>query len=328
MAEVGKKLTEKWMSLLAFPGALYLAVSVGALILGHDQPWGVRHLVEQITGYAAEGRITTLGGQVVVAAAVVAGSVAVGLCARGLGTGIERVWLAEGWRSWPLGTHLVGKLVAKRRRRWTEHRDAAALAARCIDVSAGSEDSDTALVRSGLTEGVVTREPDESAFQMAYDRMAQVSLEAPERPTWCGDRLNAVSERFERDHGLRFSAVWPHLWLLLPAETREMVTAAREDLARANALVAWGVLYGLLALLWWPAPAVGGAVVFVGWARVRRATETYATLLEVSMLSYIGLLAEQMKVPYEGLLDKRTGLEISRRLSRSLPPGPGGQETG
>ncbi|MFL1376032.1 hypothetical protein [Nocardiopsis protaetiae] len=301
LSEVGKKLTDRWFTLLALPGALYLAVAVAAVLLGRDRTWDLRYLAARAVEYAADERITTLGGQVVLFAVVIAAGSVVGLCAQALGSAIGHVWTAERWL-WGL---LSAPVVACRRRLWLGRR---------IKVSRAA----------GLPGGGDAAQPvpavSREAYQRAYGRMARISPERPLRPTWCADRLMAVPARFERDHALKLPAVWPHLWLLLPEETRTVVATAREDLRRAHGLVAWGVLYAALAVVWWPALLLGAAVAAGGWVRTRRATEAYAVLLEVVTLAHIGRLAEQLKVPYDGFLDMATGGEISRRLTGSLPP--------
>ena len=93
-AELGRRLTERWVSTLALPGALYLAVATAAYALGWSGAWDAGHLAERVTGWAADPRVDTFGGQALVLAAVLAGSTAVGLVAQGLGWLVERLWTA------------------------------------------------------------------------------------------------------------------------------------------------------------------------------------------------------------------------------------------
>ncbi len=53
--------------------------------------------------------------------------------------------------------------------------------------------------------------------------MLRIATEAPDRPTWSGDRIHAVTVCLERDLHLDLPLVWPHLWLTL----RENCRAAR-----------------------------------------------------------------------------------------------------
>jgi hypothetical protein len=59
--------------------------------------------------------------------------------------------------------------------------------------------------------------PDPLVRLAVAGRRARISVERPERPTWCGDRINAVSLRLERDHHLDPAIVWPFLEPALPA---------------------------------------------------------------------------------------------------------------
>ncbi|MEV6821886.1 hypothetical protein AB0M72_24385 [Nocardiopsis dassonvillei] len=122
-AELGRRLTERWVSTLALPGALYLAVVTAAYALGWSGAWDVGRLAERVTGWAADPRVDTFGGQALVLAAVVAGSTAVGLAARGLGWLVERLWTAADWERWPPPLRgWTGRWVRSRRARWDRLR--------------------------------------------------------------------------------------------------------------------------------------------------------------------------------------------------------------
>ncbi|NYH51396.1 hypothetical protein HNR06_000985 [Nocardiopsis arvandica] len=297
---LGKKFTEQWLTLLALPGALYVAAAVGARTLGRDHTWDLGHLTDQITAWAEDPRIDTVAGQVVVFVAVVAASALVGLAAQGMSAGLERVWFAADWASWPwFLSRLVAPVVRWRQERWGK-RHTAVEQARSPDHGFRS------------VEGY--------SFEVAFDRMAWTGVEYPQRPTWCGDRLNALAQRLDRDHDLDVAVVWPHLWLVLPDQVRSEITEARQSLGRATALVGWGVLYLGLAVWWWPAVLVFAVLSAVGWWRTRVATEVYATLVEASVRLHVGDLAERVGVDYSGLLTKQVGQDLSNRLRASVPP--------
>lgn len=302
LAALGKKLTEQWLTLLALPGALYVAAAVGARTLGRDHTWDLDHLVDQITAWAEDPRIDTVAGQLVVFVAVVAASALIGLATQGASAVVERVWFAADWASWPwFWPRLVGPVVEWRQKRWAK-RHTAVEQARSPDHQYRSA--------QGYT------------FEVAYDRMARTGVEEPQRPTWCGDRLNALAQRLGRDHDLDVAVVWPHLWLVLPDQVRSEITEARQSLGRATALVAWGVLYLGLVVWWFPAVLVFAALCAVGWWRTRAATEVYATLVEAAVRLHVGDLAERVGVDYSGLLTKRVGQDLSNQLRASFPPAP------
>ncbi|MEU6672469.1 hypothetical protein [Streptomyces sp. NPDC046727] len=215
---MGKRLAEKWVSLLVLPGALYLAVATAAVALGHTHPFDLSRVADRITAWASHSAATRGGGQVVLLVAVLAGAAVAGLAAQALGSLLERLWLAADWPAWPRpARRLAARRTARRRRAWiaaalTWHR---------------RRDED---IRS-----LARRNPADPAARQAAERaMTRIAFEEPMRPTWSGDRLNAAAVRIERDQGLDLATVWPHLWLALPEGPRSEVTAARQALTRAT----------------------------------------------------------------------------------------------
>jgi hypothetical protein len=94
--ELGKRLADRWLPLLVLPGALYLAVAIAAHTLGQSRPFDLHHLTTQVIDWAKSPAATTVGGQVVLLAAALAGSAAAGLAAQALGSLAERATLAAG----------------------------------------------------------------------------------------------------------------------------------------------------------------------------------------------------------------------------------------
>ncbi|QUX27804.1 hypothetical protein KGD83_21330 [Nocardiopsis akebiae] len=331
-AELGRRLTERWVSTLALPGALYLAVATAAYALGWSGAWDAGHLAERVTGWAADPRVDTFGGQALVLAAVLAGSTAVGLVARGLGWLVERLWTAADWERWPPPLRgWTGRWVRSRRARWDRLRGEVERARGGGAEAERSEGTARARSRSEEAErarrrgGEVRRARSgggEEAFAKAYDRMARISPERPERPTWCGDRIAAVRTRLARDHRADLPVLWPHLWLVLPEEERVEVTAAREDLALATGLTAWALLYLPLAVWWWPAALVAAAVAGIAWVRARSATGNYATLVEAVVRLHSVELADRVGVAHEGVFSGELGERLTLRLRASMPPAP------
>lgn len=347
-AELGRRLTERWVSTLALPGALYLAVATAAYALGWSGAWDVGQLAERVTGWAADPRVDTFGGQALVLAAVVAGSTAVGLAARGLGWLVERLWTAADWERWPPPLRgWTGRWVRSRRARWdrlrgeverarggggeAERSEEAGRARSRGGEAEWSEEAGRARSRGGEAErarrgsGEVRQargSGGEEAFAKAYDRMARISPERPERPTWCGDRIAAVRTRLARDHRADLAVLWPHLWLVLPEEERVEVTAAREDLALATGLTAWALLYLPLTVWWWPAALVAAAVAGIAWVRARSAVGNYATLVEAVVRLHAVELADRVGVAHEGVFSGELGERLTLRLRASMPPAP------
>ncbi|MFJ8982957.1 hypothetical protein [Streptomyces sp. NPDC102282] len=317
--ELGKKLAERWLSLLVLPGALYLAVVVGSTALGHHHPFDVPRLIRWITVHAEHPSVGTVGGQAVLLAGVLVSAAAAGMAAQAAGSLVERLALAADWESWPrpLRTIVAGR-VGARRARWVRaahiyhrHRSTAA-AARAV-----GQREDPALRRA------------------AHRAMNRVSPELPARPTWSGDRVNAVVVRLARDHHLDLVTVWPYLWLTLPDATRTELGEARRALARATVLTAWAILYLPLAWWWWPAVLISGTLALTGRARTRGGAATYALLLEAAARLYSGELAGHLGVAQAGPpptvpeqydpggpLTAQTGESLTHLLHSSVPPLP------
>ncbi|MFB7051873.1 hypothetical protein ACFCXT_01825 [Streptomyces vinaceus] len=306
LGELGKKLAERWLTLLVLPGALYLAVAALARTLGQDHPFAVGRLAGRIGAWAGAPAAHRPGGQILVLAAVLVGAAAAGVVSQALGSGVERIHLAADWPSWPAPARAVAyRMTLRRRRRWRaaaeawhRHRDEAALA---------------------RTRG---EHADPTARFAARAAMVRISPEHPDRPTWSGDRIHAASVRVERDHRLDLAALWPHLWLVLPDTARAEVTSARLALTRATTLSAWALLYLPLALWWWPAAGIAVVLALTGRHRTRSAADTYATLLEAATRLYARDLAGPLGVDLPGPLTPEAGGDLGLRLAPSPPPRP------
>ncbi|MBT3150003.1 hypothetical protein HTV45_03620 [Streptomyces sp. CHD11] len=303
LTELGKRLAERWISLLVLPGTLYLAAATVAHTLGHRHALDVGRLTDRITVWAQTSVATTLGGQAVLLAAVLAGSATAGIVAQGIGSLVERLHLAADWYTWPpVLRRLAHRLTVRRQRLWRaaasdwhRHREEAAL------VRTRGERLDPAQRRA------------------AYAAMTRVAPEYPDRPSWSGDRIHAVAVRMDRDHHLDFAAAWPHIWLLLPEENRVEINASRQALARAMVLAAWALLYLPLTIWWWPAAAVTATLTLTSWRRTRTATDTYATLLEAATRVHARDLADRLGLDATGPLTAEAGDALTRLLVPSTP---------
>lgn len=302
--ELGKKLAERWLSLLVLPGALFLAVAIAARVLGHTRPFDIARLTRQITDWIKMPVVTTAAGQVVALAAVLAGAAAVGLAAQGLGSMVERLALAANWRAWlPPLRQLARCRVDSRKTRWSTAHD-----------NYHQHYELAHQVRS------IGGRLDSSERHKAYRARARIALELPDRPTWSGDRIHASAARLERDHYLHLATVWPYLWLILPEAARTQITSARQALTRATAMGSWALLYAVLTVWWWPAALLATILAVVSWYRTRAASDTYAQLLEATARIYARDLARQVGIDHPGPLDPRTGHDLTRLLYTEPPP--------
>jgi hypothetical protein len=217
---------------------------------------------------------------VLLIAAVLAGSVAVGLAATAGGQLVEVLWTLPGDR-WPLRW-----LAARRRRR---SRDAKRIA----DTSA-----DPVAVRQAIAQA---------------DRICLVEADSP---TWIGDRLRACRVRIARAYGIDLDAAWPRLWLVVPDAVRAELGTARDAFSATARLVAWGVLYLILAIWWWPSAVVALGVGTVAARKGRLATANMADLIESAVDLYGAQLAAQLGKESPGGVTPAVGELLSAQMRK------------
>ncbi|MFE9024553.1 hypothetical protein ACFYNL_39230 [Streptomyces sp. NPDC007808] len=322
LAELGKQLADRWLTLLVLPGALYVATLTVGHALGHRHPFDVGRLTDGIHDLATSPQTSTGGGLAVILLAALLAASAAGFVAQGLGGGIERLWFAADWIAWPPPLrHLAAWRTRKRQKRWADaERTRERLrveAARAYAVPADRERPDAAANAA-------------AALETARQSVRRIAAERPARPTWIGDRVHGVTVKLDRAYALDFATAWPHLWLTVPDVTRSELTAVRVALTRATVLVGWGLLYLMAAAVWWPAGLVGVGVMATGRRRAWHLADTYATLLEAATRLYAGDLARQLGLDNEGPLNSGMGWAITCalqgreeliRLAALPPPG-------
>ncbi|MFF8830901.1 hypothetical protein [Streptomyces sp. NPDC015131] len=304
LAELGKKLAERWVSLLVLPGVLFGALLAAGSVLGH------RHALDwRMLGRAAEQLAAHYDRRpvpaVLLAVAVLVAAGLVGLAARGLGTVVERAWLASG-PAW-----LTGRLVRRRRERWTR-----ALAAERAAAAIGADASRSRITDPPAFGPPASAPPAPDPAALADARNA-VALTRPARPTWIGDRLRGVGARVHAQYGLDFPFAWPRLWTLLPEPCRTDLVAARGALSDAAALSGWGLLYLALGTLWWPAAPAGAALVLLGLRRGRESAANLADLTEAAVDLYAADLALLLGVDLpSGRVTPAVGRQLSERFRK------------
>lgn len=240
--------------------------------------------------------------------AVLAAAAAAGLVAQGLGALVQRIALAADWRTWPGPLRQWGRArVARRHARWTAaaHRYHEQLDADAHHLALHGRRADPAPRRA------------------AHQAMLSVAVAEPDRPTWSGDRIHAVTVRLERDHHIDLPLLWPHLWLILPETTRTEITTAEQALTRATTLGGWSLLYTPLVAWWWPAAPLAAALALTAGYRIRGATDTYAQLLEAAARLHTTDLATQLGIAHTGPADPTLGDALTHQL-RTRTPGPPG----
>lgn len=137
-------------------------------------------------------------------------------------------------------------------------------------------------------------------------------------PTGLGNRLRAT-ERISIDkYGLDAVICWPRLWLVLPVETRNEVSAAREALDAAARLWLWGALFILWTIwAWWAAP-VGIVVVLLAHRWMLNAADIHGDIVEAAFDVHRFKLYEALRwpVPKNPAAEGETGKALTRYLWR------------
>jgi hypothetical protein len=249
--ELGKRLAEKWISLLLLPSLLLAAVAAVAAALGHRAALDAGRLA-----IVAGDRSAWFGGlpatsQVLLLGVLLLACSAAGLAVRA-STGLtQRIWLGD-WG--PVARPVTTRLVRRREVRW-----AAAHAAAVAAKEAGDE--------SGRLDA----------------RRNAIALARPSRPTWMGDQLAATDARVHNQYGADLAAWWPRLWLVVDESTRSELRAARSVFDTAAMQAGWAAGYLGLAVMWWPSALIAAGVWGVAWLRGRSAIRTYAQLVEAAV---------------------------------------------
>jgi hypothetical protein len=276
------RLAEKWLSMLAVPGAVFVVAAFLAVRAGHS----LRPV-----------RVPEVSLWLVVA--FLAASAAAGLLVQGLGAAVVRLWLAAPFDP------VTRRVHRRRRAAWDR-------------ASAAFED---ALIAAGQARtGANPAAGDPIALRsVAVARNAErnrVALVAPSRTFWIGDRVAAVDQRVHERYRLDLTSAWPRLWLVMPEPGRAEYTAARAALTRAGCLVGWGVLYAILGTLAWPALPVGAVCVVTGWIRGRTAADVLADLVEAGVDVHGRALAAALGLDCPGPLTTEVGAGITAALRK------------
>ncbi|MEV6166478.1 hypothetical protein AB0L71_32055 [Streptomyces sp. NPDC052052] len=195
---LGGRLAERWMSLPAVPGLIYLTALVTAVTLGQRHWHDTERLRARLDVLAAAPGAHSPGAIAVSALAVLAGAAGVGAAVQAVGTWCEKAWLTDARGP------VTRRLTARRLRR----RQDADRAYRSAVVAAGRATIAGADAAGPLTESAERR----------HAVRARISLAAPRHPFWAGDRITTPEDRAWRAYRLDLTVAWPHLWLLAPTE--------------------------------------------------------------------------------------------------------------
>jgi hypothetical protein len=302
-SELGKKLADRWLTLLVLPGVLYIAALIVAHALGQSHALSGAQLVRQLRAYAKGSVVTTLYGQILVLVGVLVAAAAIGLAAQAIGTLIEHLALSAGWQAWPSPLRQVAEWrIRDRQKRWD------------------TEDGAYWAEYHKAMDPDPTQRPHSGLRHRSAHRRARIALERPERPTWSGDRLHAVAIRLDRDLSIDLATIWPYLWLTYHETVQTELTTARTALTRATMLGAWSIMYAPLTWWWWPAAPLAVILAATASYRMRAATDSYARLLEAATRLHIADLASHLGFDRAGTVTRHLGDALTHYLGGQASP--------
>jgi hypothetical protein len=280
---LGRKLAEKWVTLLVLPGALFVSVTAVAIILGQGGWADIDRLVRtgnQLVAGLAPGEAPTR--VILILIGILLASVAIGMVSRAGGRVIEYVWLA----SWS-GT-IATAIISYRRRAWNDAHEK-------------------------FVAEASARQPGQEKLDAAARARNRISLVEPRRPTWLADRVVATVERVHSEYNLDMEFAWPRLWLVMPEGARSEIRSARDQFDSAVGLIAWGIMYAGLGTIWWPSTLIGVCLYIAGWWRTRNSVAVLVDLIEAAVDLYSSDLATAVGVHVE---DRRLTPEVGRAVSK------------
>ncbi|WP_020672131.1 hypothetical protein [Amycolatopsis nigrescens] len=286
--ELGRKLAEKWFSLLMLPGLLLTFVATVAAVLGHAHALDWNELVRRAGAWSTALGARPPAAQALVLVAVLFAAVAAGFVVGGLTGVTQRLWLGSWADARPAPLSWVGrKLVARRQKRWSRAHEA------------------------------VGKATGEGERNLLAARRNGIAMTRPSRPTWMGDRIAGAELRVYHEYQVDLQSWWPRLWLVLDDTTRAELRAARSAFDSAVNQATWAVGYLLAGLFWWPAIPVAAGIWATGWLRGRGAVRTYADLIESTVDIYATDLAVRLRALKEDEpFTRETGADVTFQLRK------------
>lgn len=282
LGEIGNKLAERWVALLAIPGLLYLTAVTAAAVLGQDRALDYPALSAQASLWMASPSLRSAGGTALIIAAILAGSVLTGVVASTIGQATQMLWVSRGDRQ-------PGRWLAERRRARSRAQK------RVADNPAASQEQ----------------------VRKAIEKADRICVIDPDRPTWIGDRLRACQVRTRRAYGLDLNVAWPRLWLVMPDVARAEISTAHDAFRAAARLVGWGAMYLVLGIWWWPALIAALVTETAAVVKARNATTTLADLIEATVDLYGRDLAARLGSPWDGPIPPAAGGRLSTLMRKS-----------
>jgi Protein of unknown function (DUF2934) len=290
---VGENLAGRWLAVILTPAFFFWASGVAAWALGHHNGWHrIGHALEQLSG--VEQAALIIGALLVVSAS--------GVVIRMLALPVIRV--LEG--CWPPGLRAVGRwlicikapFVESRENRFDELNDK-------LNRGTAMAAESSELVR---IDNWLRRIPIEEHRGVLVRRM----------PTRLGNVLRAAEVWPLAKYGLDAVRWWPRLWLLLPEDARDDMSAARADLDTAATVWLWGLLSAIWALWVWWAPLAAVGIMIAAYAAMVATAKVYGDLTEAAFDLYRWKLYQTLKwpMPTTPADEHRTGPALTEYIWR------------
>lgn len=287
LAEIGKKIAERWVVALVLPGLVFIGTAAAARLLGHGHALDLARLHKQITAQATEPIAHSPGMILVLVGALFLAAAAAGFGATALGGVIQLGWFMPGRRP-----------PARWVRTWREKRWRTAQGK---------------VTQAIASAGITTPAGDLGEAVRQRDRICRVR---PRHPSWIGDRLHAADLRVHQAYDLDLASAWPRLWLIMPDTARSDIGIAHQAGIDAARLGGWAMLYLVVAAWWWPALPIAAAIAITAQVRARSAAVTLADLTEATVDVYGAKLATELGISHSGHLTRQAGSEITTRLRK------------
>ncbi|RLC20857.1 MAG: hypothetical protein DRI57_03775 [Deltaproteobacteria bacterium] len=136
-------------------------------------------------------------------------------------------------------------------------------------------------------------------------------------PTTLGNLLRSAEEYPRVRYGLDTIVCWPRLWLLMPDETLEVLSEAREELNSCARLMLWSIFF-LIWILWTDWAVLSLLIFPIAYMRMLKAADTYGELIRAAFDLHRFKLYESLKwpLPPGPKEEKERGEQLTEYLSR------------
>ena len=142
-------------------------------------------------------------------------------------------------------------------------------------------------------------------------------------PTRLGNILRSAEGRPSDVYGLDVAICWPHLWLVLDADTRKEITSARAAVNAGARGWLWGALFAIWTVwAWWALPVAVAICLALYNGSLVPAARSYGDLVYAAFaLHRFDLYAAlHWPPPTTPVLEQKTGTDVTGYLWRGIPP--------